>query len=151
VLYLHPASARVRMTRERLKDAIDYNYDGDHGRSAYLAHCWIPRWLFDRWLARHCLPESPRRFEPLGEQSLVRLTKPKRGRPAEYNWRGVKSRLAVYVSQHGPVQTLDELLQKCADFASELHPEGSTPSDKTIREAIKRHQLDLAASARWRK
>src|SRR5215475_12380444 len=28
VLYLHPATARARMTREWLKDAIDHNYDG---------------------------------------------------------------------------------------------------------------------------
>lgn len=145
VLYLHPATARARMTREWLHDAMAGNYDGDHGRSAYLAHSWIPRRLFNRWLAKHRLPESPPRFEPIGGQSSARLKKPKRGRPAEYNWRGVKSRLAAYVSQHGPVRSSDELLQKCADFASELHPKSSTPSDKTIREAIKTHALDVAA------
>jgi hypothetical protein len=63
VLYLHPATTMARMTREGLKDAIDYNYDGDHGRSAYLAHCWIERRMFDRWLAKHRLPQSPPRFE----------------------------------------------------------------------------------------
>ena len=57
----------------------------------------------------------------------------------------MKGRLAVYVSQHGPMQTLNELLQKCADFASELHPKNRTPDDKTIREAIKTHKLDTAA------
>jgi hypothetical protein len=46
VLYLHPASAIARMTREWLKDAIDHNYDGDHGRSAYLPFCWIERRMF---------------------------------------------------------------------------------------------------------
>ena len=64
VLYLHPGTAKARMTRERLRDAIDHNYDGDHGRSAYLAHCWLPRSLFDQWLAKHRLPESPPRFQP---------------------------------------------------------------------------------------
>jgi hypothetical protein len=151
VLYLHASSARTRMTSEWLKDAIEYNYDHDRGRSEYLAHCWIPRRMFKRWLARHRLAESPPRFEPLDEESLAWLRKPKRGRPAEYNWDGVKSRLAAYKLQHGPVQTSDELLHMCADFASELHPHRRTPSDKTIREAIKRYQLDVAAGAGRRK
>jgi hypothetical protein len=77
--------------------------------------------------------------------TTVRLKKPKRGRPAEYNWDGVKARLLDYVSQHGPMQTSDELMQKCADFASDLHPKKTTPSDKTIREAITTHALDIAA------
>src|SRR5262249_38489331 len=122
VLYLHVFTTKSRMTRTWLKDAIVHNYDRDHGRSQYLAHCWIPRNLFQRWLAKHRLPETPPRFEPIGGRSLARLKKPKRGRPAEYNWSGVKSRLADYVSQHGPVRTSDELLQKCEEFASELHP-----------------------------
>jgi hypothetical protein len=29
--------------------------------------------MFKRWCAKHRLPESPPRFEPRGEQSLVRL------------------------------------------------------------------------------
>ncbi len=69
VLFLHPTLNPTRMTREWLKEAIDHSLDGHHGRS-YLAHCWIPRRLFERWLARHRLPESPPRFEPLGEQSV---------------------------------------------------------------------------------
>jgi hypothetical protein len=73
------------------------------------------------------------------------LKKQKRGRPQEYNWSGVKSRLTDYASQHGPMQRLEELLQKCADFASELHPKGKMPDDKTIREAIKTYGLDIAA------
>jgi hypothetical protein len=64
VLYLHPATAKARMTREWLKDAIDHNYAGDASRSAYLAHCWIERVMFDRWLAKHRLPASPPRFQP---------------------------------------------------------------------------------------
>ena len=63
LLFLHPTTANARMTPEWFKDVRDHNYDGDHGRS-YLAHCWIPRRLFERWLARHRLPASPPRFEP---------------------------------------------------------------------------------------
>ena len=69
----------------------------------------------------------------------------KLGRPPEYNWDSVKERLKEYAAQSGPVQSLNELLQKCADFAYELHPEKRTPSDKTIRDAIKAHRLDDAA------
>ena len=73
------------------------------------------------------------------------LKKSKPGRPAEYNWDGVKAQLRIYVSQYGPVQTLGELLQKCGEFACDLHPAKSTPNDKTIREAIETHGLAVAA------
>ncbi len=56
-----------------------------------------------------------------------------------------QTQLSDYLSQHGPMQTLDELMQKCADFACDLHPKKRTPSDKTIREAIKTHALGAAA------
>lgn len=76
---------------------------------------------------------------------LAEIKKPKRGRPPEYNWDGVKSRLTAYASQHGPVQTFEELMQKIADFASDLHPKRKTPSDKTMRDAIAAHELNIAA------
>ena len=143
VLYLSPATTKARMTRAWLHDVIHHSYDNNGGRSEYLPHCWIPRQFFERWLARNRLQESPSRFEPLVASSP--LKKQKLGRPQEYNWSGVKSRLTDYASQHGPMQRLEELLQKCADFASELHPKGKMPDDKTIREAIKTHALDIAA------
>jgi hypothetical protein len=73
------------------------------------------------------------------------LQKPKRGRPPEYNWQGVKARLTTYVAENGPVQTFQELMQKCADFATDLHPERKTPDDATIRAAIKKHELHFPA------
>jgi hypothetical protein len=84
---------------------------------------------------------------PPREQDGRRIsrTQSARGRPPEYNWIGVRTELAAYVSKHGPMQKHDELMQKCADFASELHPKRKTPDDKTIREAIKTHALDIAA------
>jgi hypothetical protein len=98
---------------------------------------------FDHW-RRSRGYSKPMFWRPAAPHSLE---KPKRGRPAEYNWHGVRSLLADYVSLHGPMRTSDELLQKCADFASELHPKNNTPSDKTIRDAIKTHSLDVAAGA----
>ena len=76
------------------------------------------------------------------------LEKPKPGRPPTYNWEGVKAKLETYVAEHGPVQTSEELMQKCADFAAVLHPKNEVPSDKTIRDAIKKHALDAAGFVR---
>jgi len=70
--FLATATAK-RMTREWLNDAIYNNWDGHHGR-LYLAHCWMHRSMFKRWLARHRLPESPPRFQP---QESYRVTSAK--------------------------------------------------------------------------
>jgi hypothetical protein len=75
----------------------------------------------------------------------VPLQKRKPGRPREYDWVGVRARLETHVSQHGPIHTTEDLLQKCADFATDLHPKNRTPSDKTMREAIATHAFSAAA------
>jgi hypothetical protein len=62
VLMLHP-SQRGRVAREWARDAVDHNYDEQHGR-AWLKYCWIPRRMFQRWLQKHRLTESAPRFEP---------------------------------------------------------------------------------------
>jgi hypothetical protein len=86
---------------------------------------------------------SPLSAAPLATKS--QLEKTKRGRPPEYNWIGVKQKLTEYVSKYGPIQTLEDLMQKCADFSTDLHLKGKTPDDKTIREAIAAHALDIEA------
>jgi hypothetical protein len=86
---------------------------------------------------------KPKFWRPRDTSSL--LEKPKRGRPSEYNWIGVRRRLIEYAKENGPVQNLSELLQKCADFARELHPQRKVPDDSTIRAAIARHGLYAAA------
>jgi hypothetical protein len=63
VLYLHPLTAKARMTRQWLQDAITNNYDGASGRQQYLPYCWIPRELFERWRVKHRLPAAPH-FQP---------------------------------------------------------------------------------------
>jgi hypothetical protein len=92
---------------------------------------------FNTWRRKRGYPK-PKFWRP-----PVKKAKP--GRPAEYNWEGVNARLRSYRSERGPVQTWEELLQKCADFASELHRANRTPDDKTIREAIETHALAAAA------
>jgi hypothetical protein len=66
-----------------------------------------------------------------------------RARTPEYSWPGVKEKLIDYVRKHGPLQSFGKLLEKTREFATELHPEGNEPSDKTVRAAIKKY--DLAA------
>jgi hypothetical protein len=61
VLYLHPATPMGRMTPERLQSWLD-TFPVERVRSAYLGRCWIPRRMFDRWLAFHEHPPSPARF-----------------------------------------------------------------------------------------
>jgi hypothetical protein len=38
VLYLHESTAKSRMTRQWLQDAITHDYDGTSGRQQYLPH-----------------------------------------------------------------------------------------------------------------
>jgi hypothetical protein len=71
VLYMHPRSAKARMTPEWLADAIDHNLDGDNGRSGFLPRCWISRPMFERWVAKHRLQKAPLRFQPRRKPMLV--------------------------------------------------------------------------------
>jgi hypothetical protein len=64
VLYLHPCTVKTRMTREWYQNAIQYDYDGDRGRSQFLPWCWFSRTMYERWAAKHNLPISPPRFRP---------------------------------------------------------------------------------------
>ncbi len=108
---------------------------------------WTFRDLADRWLAARGLDPLPLppRTAPNSAQELKR---PTRGRPATYNWTGVKGRLEEYATKEGPVEALEELIQKCTDFATDLHPRHRAPGEKTVRDAIKKHLLDQAARGR---
>ena len=112
VLYLHPATTKARMTRELLQDAMDHNYDGDQGRSAYLAHCWIPRSLFQRWLAKHrlrvnspCMLEhNPEAKSSVPAAKAGRPPKPatppsKPGRKPQWDW--LKPRAIELMNKNG--------------------------------------------------
>src|SRR6266567_5127536 len=65
VLYLHPSTVKAKMTRDWLSGLMEI-YDQTTINSQYLAHCWIPREFFDRWLAKHRMQPRPERFEPKG-------------------------------------------------------------------------------------
>jgi len=78
ILFLHPATKKMRWTPAELKVAFD-SLDRDHVRSEYLAHCWILQRLFKHWLERHNL-EFPRRFEPLNKGTTQLRGRPQRPR-----------------------------------------------------------------------
>jgi hypothetical protein len=64
IMYLHPYTSKTRMTREWLIGLLEFkNAERATIISQYLAHCWIPRNLFDQWLAKHRM-QYPPRFEP---------------------------------------------------------------------------------------
>src|SRR5262245_45672527 len=65
IMYLHPYTSKTRMTREWLIGLLEFkNADRATIISQYLAHCWIPRNLFDQWLAKHHMQAYPPQFEP---------------------------------------------------------------------------------------
>jgi hypothetical protein len=68
VLFLFPGGTNRRMTRQRLQDAIDYNYDV----RSYLENCWITRNRYERWREWHNLGELPPRFRPQKSQNVSR-------------------------------------------------------------------------------
>jgi hypothetical protein len=72
VLFLCPgvSLSHWKMEREWLRDAIDNNYDGEHGRS-YLKRCWLPQNLFKRWRGWHHLPKSTPLFQPQKSQRVL--------------------------------------------------------------------------------
>jgi hypothetical protein len=63
VLFLHPWTKTAKMTRDRALEFVEL-MPPETLRSEYWDHCWIPRHLFRRWLAKHNLPQAPSRFEP---------------------------------------------------------------------------------------
>jgi hypothetical protein len=65
VLFLHPDILKARMTPAWLRTIIERQRRPEEiVREQYLSQCWIPRRMFDWWIARHELPRSPPRFEP---------------------------------------------------------------------------------------
>ena len=63
VLYLHPRTVKAKMKRQWMENIVE-TYPPTTIRSQYLDHCWLPRNLFQRWLAKHHLPGSAPRFQP---------------------------------------------------------------------------------------
>jgi hypothetical protein len=131
VLYLHPVTTKIRMTREWLRDAINYNYDGAHGRSEYLTYCWIPRSVFELWLAKHRLPDSPPRFRPQKSPA------PSAATPQD------ETAAIVQAAGRGPVPyvQLSDVLAKCVENGH---------SKRTAQRKICRSITDRKIRFRWR-
>jgi hypothetical protein len=62
VLFLHSWTKMAKMTPARMQAVVETE-SPKTVRSDYLDHCWIPRTLFQRWLATHNMPVAPPRFE----------------------------------------------------------------------------------------
>jgi hypothetical protein len=62
VLFLNPGVSKARLTRDWLKNIIEFNYDGDGGRRGYLPYCWARRELVERWFERRRLAKPAEWF-----------------------------------------------------------------------------------------
>jgi hypothetical protein len=100
VLYLHYLSPRARMTRQRLNDVLD-TFSLADVRSEYLARCWLPRRMFDRWLAKHELLSSPARFEPQEEAREQPTSVSRRGRRPRADWDAVELAFLEVIKTRG--------------------------------------------------
>jgi hypothetical protein len=58
VLFLYSGSKKARMTREWLRDVIDFDYGSQH----FLAHCWARRELIEHWFDSRRLPKPDALF-----------------------------------------------------------------------------------------
>jgi hypothetical protein len=143
VLYLSPATTKARMTRAWLDDVIHHSYDNNGGRSEYLPHCWIPRRLFEGWLARNRLQESPSRFEPL--VASTPLKNQKRGCPQAYN---LKSQHARPNSNFGGGAKSIAIEQAIDQLWSNGIPKGLTAKgrNKAIISKMQENQSSLPTS-----
>jgi hypothetical protein len=63
VLYLHPWTVKAKMKRQWMENIIEITPPATI-RFQYLDHCWLPRNLFQRWIAKHHLPVLAPRFQP---------------------------------------------------------------------------------------
>jgi hypothetical protein len=101
-------------------------------RSEYLDHCWIPRRLFNRWLAKHELPLSPVRFEP--QEGKVTIPR-HRGEPRKSNLTPrdeVRNFIATRWPNGRPANVTRNVIQR--EF--EKSPGGYLVSDRTVGRAL---------------
>ena len=136
VLYLHHRSAVARMTRQQLLAAIEVPTTGSDPdgiiRSEYLAHCWMPRRMFERWLSKHEPPPSPARFEPQEAGRGVNLPPPRR-KP------GAKPKIPVlkeFISKHYPNPVPANVTAKMIANEFESSDGGFPVSLRTVRRAL---------------
>ncbi len=70
VLYLNPETSWARMTRARFTEIVDaFGSDHDLLVSAYLARCWLPHDLAQRWFKMKNLRPHPYWFQPPTEDT----------------------------------------------------------------------------------
>jgi hypothetical protein len=145
VLYLHRRSAKVRMTPEWLKDAIDHNLDGENGRLGFLPLCWISHPMLEWWIAKHRLQKAPLRFQPRQKPVFVENSGGLREFSAIENIPAVKSLNHLPKLQIDIVELANQLWPtgkapsrvKERNQAIQAKFEKNPPSERTIRRALK--------------
>jgi Tetratricopeptide repeat len=157
VLFLVPGARTRRMTPQRLQDAIDNNYDNQHGRSL-VENCWVPQNSFKRWCAWHHLPESPPRFQP-SQEIRARVSPDERsdlntqpsnrgGRPPAVDWEALKDALREEIKIHGFPDPRNPPgwrgTKDAVDFAVQrLGKEAGDVSHRTIEDNVRRILSEL--------
>jgi hypothetical protein len=117
VLYLHPYTKMDCLTRQMLLDVLELEQSV---RSEYLDHCWLPRLLFDRWLAKHELPASPPRFLP---RDMTSSSKP-------------RDAVKKFVALRWPNSVPPNVTKKMIALEFKKSPDGFVVSERTVRRAL---------------
>jgi hypothetical protein len=146
VLYLHHRSTRVRMTRENWL-IIEETHSPDIARSQFLDRCWLPRHMFQHWLARRELPLSPPRFEPRVSETTIMPPQQVVSREAataiETSPRQTPGRkpyaidaVRAYISKHYPVGVPPNVTHKKIGKDFEESEGGFKVSPRTVSRAL---------------
>jgi hypothetical protein len=131
ILYLHPYTKMHRLTQQMLRDARELKQSV---RSEYLDHCWLPRRLFDQWLANHELPASPPRFEPRGEK----LSAPRNQRKRRAKQRTPRDDVADFCAKRWPDGRPANVTRRVIQREFERSPGGYLVDVRTIGRAFGR-------------
>jgi hypothetical protein len=138
VLYLHPVTEKARMTREWLRNAINYSYDNANGRSQFLPYCWIPRRMFEAWLKKHRL-EPPAWLQPVVDRT--KGTQQKRSRTeTDFAHKVIKAAFPTGVPDKTMLRNksfLDRILEEIEKIPADQKP-SPLPSDSTYLRAARR-------------
>jgi hypothetical protein len=152
VLYLHLYSTKARMTRDWLTRQIETSKDQTTINSQYLAHCWIRRDFFERWLAKHRLPESPPRFQPRQASSRQPRPSHKGGAPPKADWEALKEPLRQEIEIRGyPDPRNPPGWQRTKDVVEwafeKLGKEGEHVSPRTVGDNLRKILRELKDSS----
>jgi hypothetical protein len=134
---LHPEQ-KTWMTKEQLQDLIDHKYYGADP-SQYLQDCWISDEMFDAWRRKHCLKQSPVRFQPRASRTTETPPKQRQSAlPRDFVISVCKEKIPGYEK----LPTKD-LIHRYRDEVAKMKKQGiavCSVHDSTIKRAVKRQK-----------